>query len=244
MMSVVGDSFATCVEIVTRYADGTRLSTKNTQVTSVLATMPNRIVQQFPGIQDVVELKRRHDRKAETLLNRSPEFRPDSTYFSDLDEYHERYCEYQEAKGLLRFDAKAGLYRATYKTGLRGIYNFINPLADNFTVPRFVAGALLGAGIPLLAATQHERIVSWLSSFGSSGLVLVGAFLTPIACTAAAIAIGYIFTNKAFIWAIVLGLLPAKLLALTSGLSLGSGFYMAFIAQSTARFWISRRKLV
>jgi hypothetical protein len=58
------------------------------------------------------------------------------------------------------------------------------------------------------------------------------------------VAVGWIFTNKAFIWALALGLLPAKLLALTTGLSLGSGFYMAFVAHWTARFCISRRKLV
>jgi hypothetical protein len=243
MMST-GGSFTSCLEIVTRYADGTRLSTKNTQLSSVLATMPNRIVQQFPGIQDVAELKRRHDRKAEKLLSRSPEFRPPSSYFSDLDEYHQQFCQYQESNRLLRFDNAAGLYRATYRTGLRGVFNFINPLADNFTVPRFILGALLGAGLPLIAATQHARILSWLSSFGASNLVLAGSLLTPVACTLAAIAVGSIFTNKAFIWALVLGFLPAKLLALTTALSLGSGFYMAVVAHWAARFCISRRKLV
>lgn len=243
MMSI-GNSFTSCLEIVTRYADGTRLSTKNTQLSSVLATMPNRIVQQFPGIQDVAELKRRHDRKGETLLSRSPEFRPQSAYFSDLDEYHQQFCQYQESNHLLRFDTAAGLYRATYRTGLCGALNFINPLADNFTVPRFILGALLGAAIPLIAATEHARILSWLSTFGTTNLALVGGLLTPLACTVAAIAIGCIFTNKVFIWALVLGLLPAKLLALTTGLSLGSGLYMAFVAHWTARFCISRRKLV
>ncbi len=244
MMSAGGNGFTTCLEIITRYADGTRLSTKNTQLSSVLASMPNRIVQQFPGIQDVAELKRRHDRRAETLLSRSPEFRPQSSYFSDLDEYHQQYCQYQESNRLLRFDTAAGLYRATYRTGLRGVFNFINPLADNFTVPRFILGALLGAGLPLIAATQHARILSWLSSFGTTNLALAGVLLTPVACTLAAIAIGCIFTNKAFIWALVLGFLPAKLLALTTGLSLGSGLYMAAVAHWAARFCISRRKLV
>jgi len=243
MMSI-GPSFTTCLEFVTRFADGTRLSTKNTQLSSVLAIMPNRIVQQFPGIQDPVELKRRHDQKAETLQSRSPEFRPTSSYFTDLNEYHQQYCQYQETKKLLRFDTAAGLYRATYRTGLRGVANFVNPLADNFTVPRFIFGTLLGAGLPLIAATQHARILSWLSSFGTTDLALAGTLLTPVACTLAAIAIGSIFTKKAFIWALVLGVLPAKLLALTTGLSLGSGLWMGLVADFAARFSTARRKLL
>jgi hypothetical protein len=240
----IGPSFTTCLEIVTRFADGTRLSTKNTQLSSVLAIMPNRIVQQFPGIQDPIELKRRHDEKAETLQNRSPEFRSPSTYFSDLDEYHQQYCQYQESKKLLRFDTATGLYRATYRTGLRGVANFLNPLADNFTVPRFALGALLGAGLPLIAATQHAQIVAWLSSSGAANSAMAGLLLTPLACTLAAIAIGTIFTRKAFIWALVLGLLPGKLLALTTGLSLGSGVWMALVADFAARFCTARRKLL
>jgi hypothetical protein len=243
MMSI-GPSFTTCLEIVTRFADGTRLSTKNTQLSPVLAIMPNRIVQQFPGIQDPVELKRRHDQKAETLQSRSPEFRPPSSYFTDLNEYHQQFCQYQETKKLLRFDTAAGLYRATYRTGLRGVANFVNPLADNFTVPRLILGTLLGAGLPLIAATQRGPILLWLSTFGSTNLALAATLLTPLACTAAAIAIGSIFTKKAFIWALVLGFLPAKLLALSTGLSLGSGLWMAVVADFAARVCVARRKLL
>jgi hypothetical protein len=206
--------------------------------------MPNRIVQQFPGIQDPVELKRRHDRKAETLQNRSPEFRPSSSYLTDLNEYHRQFCQYQETQKLLRFDTAAGLYRATYRTGLRGVVNFVNPLADNFTVPRFIIGTLLGAGFPLIAATQHDRILAWLSTFGTTNLGFAGILLVPVACTIAAIAIGCIFTKKTFIWALVLGFLPAKLLAHSTSIPLGSGLWMAVVADIAARFWVARRKLL
>ena len=241
LMSIKG-SFTNCLEIVTRFSDGTRLSTKNTELSTVLAVLPNRIVQQFPGISDPVELKRRHDAKAATLQDRMPEYRPQSTYFTDLNQYHAQYCQYQVSKNLFRFDAAAGVYRATYLTGLRGIYNFLNPMADNFTVRRFLLGLLLGAAPPVVVATQHQHILSWLITVSADNAFLFGNLLVPTACTLSGIAIGSIFTKKNFIWAILLAYLPAKLLS--TGLPFGYAIYMAFVADFAARFLNARRKLV
>jgi hypothetical protein len=244
MMSINGNSYTTCFEIVTRFADGTRLSTKNTQLSSVLAIMPNRIVQSFPGIDDPVELKHRHDQKAETLQSRMPEFRPQISYFDDLREYHRQYCQYQESKKLLRFDSRADLYRATYWTGFRGVANFLNPIADNFTVRRFLLGVLFGAAPPLIVATQHAHIAAWLTTISVGSPSFMANLLTPIACTIAGVAVGSIFINKNFIWAIVLGYLPGKLLGITAGPTLGYGIYMAVVADLAARALIARRKLL
>jgi len=241
LMSIKG-SFTNCLEIVTRFADGTRLSTKNTELSTVLAVLPNRIVQQFPGVSDPIELKRRHDVKAATLQDRMPEYRPQSTYFADLNQYHVQYCQYQVSKNLFSFDATAGVYRATYLTGLRGIYNFLNPLADNFTVRRLLLGLLLGAAPPIIVATQQQHILAWLMTASADNAFLAGNFLVPVACTFSGIAIGSIFTKKNFIWAILLAYLPAKLLS--TGLSFGYAIYMAFVADFAARFLNSRRKLV
>jgi hypothetical protein len=240
----IKDSFTISLEIVTRFTDGMRLSTKNTQLSSVLAVMPNRIVQQFPGIDDPLELKRRHDQKSEALQPRIPEYRAQSSYFSDLNDYHSQYCQYQVSKNLLRFDTVAGIYRATYLTGLRGVANFLNPIADNFTLYRFLLGVLFGAVPPLLVATQHAQITAWLATVAPGSLFLSAASLTPIACTLSGIAVGCIFRNKNFIWAIVLGYLPAKLLGIPSAVSLGYGIYMAVVADITSRFITARRKLV
>src|SRR5262249_12858158 len=156
-------SFSTFVEIVTRFGDGSTLSTKNTQLSSVFATLPNRLVQKFTSIKDPVELKRRHDLKAATLQDRSPLFRPASLFFQDMNDYHQRFCEYQVSKKLLRFDNVADLYRATAWTALRGISNFFNPLADNFTLKRFLLGITFGAGVLLLAITQKANLLTQFS---------------------------------------------------------------------------------
>jgi hypothetical protein len=241
LISIKG-SFTNCLEIVTRFSDGTRLSTKNTELSTVLAVLPNRIVQQFPGISDPIELKRRHDVKAATLQDRMPEFRPQSTYFADLNQYHVQYCQYQVSKNLFHFDAATGLYRATYLTGLRGVYNFLNPLADNFTVRRLLLGMLLGAAPPIIVATQHPHILAWLATATADYSFWLGNLILPAACTFSGVAIGSIFTKKNFIWAILLAYLPARLFS--TGLSFGYAIYMAFVADFAARFLNSRRKLV
>jgi hypothetical protein len=231
------------VEFVTRFADGTRLSTKNSEFSSVFAPFPKRITQTFPGVTDPAIVKSYHDRRSETLRDRMPEFRPISSAFADLEDYHQRFCEHQVSKNLLRFDAENGIYRTTYGTALRGIANFLNPMADNFTLGRFCLGTLLGAGLPLGAVTQHARIVLWLAAWMPTQLTLANTFLLPVACTLAGSAVGAIFTRKSFIWAILLGYLPAKFLTV-SGLTFGLSLYMAVIAHWTAHLLLARRKLV
>lgn len=243
MVIGVKQSSTTCVEFVTRFADGTRLSTKNSEFSSVFAPFPNRITQTFPGVTDPAVLKSYHDRKSETLRDRWPEFRPLSSAIVDLEDYHRQFCEHQVSKNLLRLDAETGIYRATYGTALRGIANFLNPMADNFTLARFCLGTLLGAGLPLVAVTQHVRIMFWLAAWMPTQATLAYAFLLPAACTLAGIAVGAIFTRKSFIWAILLGYLPAKLFTV-SGLPYGLSLCMAVIAHWTAHLLLARRKLV
>ena len=243
MVIGVKQSSTTCVEFVTRFADGTRLSTKNSEFSSVFAPFPKRITQTFSGVTDPAVLKSYHDRKTETLRERMPEFRPLSSAMADLEDYHRQFCEHQVSKKLLRFDADCGIYRATYGTSLRGITNFLNPMADNFTLPRFCLGALLGAGLPLAAVTQHAIITLWLSAWMPTQANLAHALLLPAACTLAGIAVGAIFTRKSFIWAILLGYLPAKLFSV-SGMPLGLSLYMAVLAHWTAQRLLARRKLV
>jgi len=228
---------------VTRFADGTRLSTKNSEFSSVFAPFPNRVTQTFPGVTDPAALKSYHDRKSEILRDRVPEFRPLTSAIADLEDYHQRFCEHQVSQKLLSLDAENGRYRDTYRTALRGIANFLNPMADNFTLARFCLGALFGAGLPLLAVRQQGKIMLWLAAWIPNQATLAHAFLLPAACTLAGIAVGAIFTRKSFIWAILLGYLPGKLFTV-SGLTFGLSLAMAVIAHWTAQLLLARRKLV
>jgi hypothetical protein len=55
----------------------------------------------------VVELKVRHDAKAEEVAERGVVYREHERFFQGFQDYHRRFCKYQQSKGLLRFDAAA-----------------------------------------------------------------------------------------------------------------------------------------
>jgi hypothetical protein len=119
---------------------------------------------------------------------------------------------------LLRHDPPADAYRATAKVAWREVANYLNPLADNFTAARFVLGLALGAGIPACR---------W---------ALLGS-----AYTASGAAVGWLFTSKSFIWALVLGYLPLRLI--DPGLQLVLALWMALVADRVA-VWRMKRELL
>ncbi len=195
------------VEMVTRHQDGGSLNTKNSQISSVFAAMPGRISQNFPGVTDIVELKRRHDARRGKLAYRGEAFVTPDKYTTNFQDYHRRWCEYQVKQGLLRPDQGAGVYRATTRLGLNGIFKYINPLADNFTLPRFATGTLLGVALPLVAILDPGVVASRLP-WQAATPMQTQAMLVLSCYVLAGIAVGYVFSAKSFIWAFILGYLP------------------------------------
>jgi hypothetical protein len=182
------------LELVQDFQDGTRLSTRNTQFSTVFDHGPKDILQEFPAVREPEELKRRHEHRLRRLG-----LIPVSTGDKDLifkrgADHQRRFCEYQVSRGLLRFDAKSDSYRATYRTGLYGIRNFLNPFGDNFSLPRFFLALAAGLGLP--AAAAHFAAPSW------------AVWLCYLAAGAV---IGYLFTGKAFTWGFLLGFAASRL---------------------------------
>jgi hypothetical protein len=231
-------------EIISRYRDGAILTTKNSGLSSVFARMPEHIVKTYPGIDDLAELKARHDTQAASMTSHGPLHRDDKTFFADFNDYHKRFCEYQRSRGLLRLDKRAGVYHATVLTGLRGIRNFLNPLADNFTVPRFALGVLLGAALPVLVAYGSSALVDWLHSASELDPTLIVSLLLAAAFTLGGLTVGYLFQHKSFIWAFLLGYIPTKLLRPASGLELWFCVWMALVAHYVAHWRMRRARLV
>ena len=243
LTSTGGTSAQNYTEIITRFQDGTILSTKNSSVSSVFAAMPKKVSQVFPSLQDLLELKRRHDAKAQGLILRNPLYRNVSTFFDDFQGYHRRFCEYQQGKRLLRLDPRTGVYRATVWLGLRGIQNFLNPLADNFTLPRFALGLLAGALPPLVILVKPAFLLGIIQSRLGIDLALATLLLLGIAYALAGSVVGYIFTRKSFIWAFLLGYLPIHFLALPAGNRISWAFWMACVAHAVSNFRLARKRL-
>ncbi len=213
------------LEWVTKYEDGTSLTTRNVTIAELFARMPHQLLHDYPGMASAA-LKARHDRHAEPLRVRGPRFPHGRDVLQEFRDYHRRWCTFQDSKGLLRFDAQADVYRATGKVAWRGVANFLNPLADNFTLPRFVAGVLLGAGVPALAAATAQGLPMLFAAF-----VVAGA------------AIGWLFTSKSFVWALLLGYVPLRVAVVGTGTALLLILTMGLVADRVARYRF-RREMV
>ena len=197
------------LEIITRYADGTILSTRNAEISDVLEALPTHIIQEQKGVRDPAKLKLAHDERARSLQIHGPVFSRPDEFEQAFDDFHERWCLHQVERGLLvpRSDDPRRL-RPTVKAGLRGIANFLNPMADNFTLPRFLLALVLGAVVPVAA-------LLWLAGPGSWLVTRIAAAtgLSPVFCLTACLAliltgvgalVGHLFLGKAFIWVFLL----------------------------------------
>jgi hypothetical protein len=235
--------FTSFVEFATRYADGTRLTVGNTRSSGIFDEIPGRIARRYPGLNDLGELKRRHDKEAEKLRERGVVFSKPEDYFTDFADYHRKFVEYQASRGLLRWDASAGIYRATSWTALRGIRNFLNPFADrNFSVARFLVAAILGAGLPVMVRAEDLPIRLWLATHAGVAGVMAGLWLPLLVYGAAGLTVGILFSRRTFVWALLLGVLPSHFILGFS--EVGYCFWMAAIADLTGRAHNRRKNIL
>ena len=179
------------LEITTRYGDGTILSTRNAEISEVLEPLPVHIIQERRGVREPAALKAEHDRKAEEILVRGPMYSRPEDFEPVFHEFHERWCRHQVDRGLLvPVNDDPERLRPTVKAGLRGIANYLNPLADNFTLPRFLIVLLFGLVVPVLT-------LLWLTGpgvFVISRVATATGFAT-MTCVIACLAIAVSYTH-------------------------------------------------
>jgi hypothetical protein len=219
------------LEWITRYEDGTTLMTQNAELSEVFERMPHQVKQKFVGVRDPTALKLRHDRRAAELLSRQPRNPHRGDMLAEYHDHHVRFADFQVSRGLLLPVGPDGRHRLAMKTALRGVLNFLNPLADNFTVLRFAIGVVFGAGLPLL--------VTWLQVDGLARWTALG-----IAYGLAGAVVGYVFNAKQMVWAALLGYVPLRLLEASAGPAALAALWMAGVAELVARFRQRRELLV
>lgn len=244
---VADEQSATYLEIVTRYRDGSILSTRNAEVSDVLELLPDHVLVERRGLRDSARLKQAHDAKASELLARDPVHLQPETFESVFNEHHERWCAHLLTRGLLRRDRDdPGKLHPTIRTGVRGVINFINPLADNFTVVRFLIGVALGLLAPaaVLVWLGGPGLASVSTLAATLGLeqqsVLTIALVVTLGLSGAAV--GLVFVEKSFIWSFaftytLLHLVSPTGFVVTLLLCLWSGA----VADQTARRRLRRR---
>lgn len=238
------------LEIVTRYGDGTILSTRNAEISEVLEAVPGHIIQERRGMREPEALKGAHDRKAEELLAHGPTHSRPEDFEVVFHEFHERWCRHQIDRGLLvpRDDDPDHL-RPTVQAGLRGIANYLNPLADNFTLGRFLSAFVFGLVLPVVT-------ILWLSGPGVYLVMRLASAsgLEPETCVIACLAVmlavvgvivGLTFVTKAFIWCFLLTYVILRLVGPTGvGATLALSLWTGIVAEWTARRRLRSLKLV
>lgn len=235
------------LEIVTRYADGTVLSTRNAELSEVLDILPEHIIQERRGIREPSKLKSAHDRKAEDLRLRGPLFTRADEFEEKFHDHHERWCRHQIDRGLLTEvpDDKERL-RPTIKAGLRGIANFLNPYADNFTPLRLLLSLIFGLAVPAAAvlwlSAPGSRLIEWMSQATPLDPATCLVACLFLVATFVGIVIGMLFTGKAFIWSFLLTYVLLRIMVpLGLGVLVALGLWTGVVAHWTAR-WRERRQ--
>lgn len=185
--------------IMTEFADGKSLTTRNMKIKTVLGQPPEYLVQDCPYVDDPAALKSRHDARARSLGTPLPAPSDARRVFDLYQRQHHRFSDYQLERGNYRRTVTG--YAVTDKTFWRGIRNFLIPFAQRFSAPRLLLAAILGTGIPsatclkLLPLALHEARALGLPAGPSLTLLLAVSYLVSGAI------VGLLLDMNAFIWA-------------------------------------------
>lgn len=222
---------ANSVEFTSRFADGRTLNTRNSPLKSLMDQPPYKIVQQFPNLTDLAELKRKHAAASNSLGVPLTAPSGAAAIFEEVQKDHTRFSEFQVEHGVYRKSPGGDAYQITEKVMNRGIRNFFNPFAKRFSATQAIFSVLLGAFLPLfgilkiapvIATSQYQHALAFYSESTIAialCYVLTGAIL------------GYACNAESFVWVMLITYLPAHLIA---GASLG------WFPFSTLAFYISR----
>jgi len=230
------------VEFTTRLSDGRVVSTRNTPNKSLMDQPPYKIVQDFPNLTDLRELKKQHDTMAAKFGWTSPPPHGTAAIFDEVQREHTKFSEYQVEHGVLRRTPGGDAYQITEKVMNRGIRNFFNPFSKRFSITQAVFSVLLGAVLPLLGILKIAPLVA--TSAYQHALPFAGATLAIALCYALTGAIlGFACNAESYAWVIFITYLPAHLMA---GTSLGWFPYstLAFYVAYTVSQAKQRRQLV
>src|SRR5205085_2512363 len=206
------------VEFTTRIADGKTVNTRNSPHKSLMDQPPRKIVQHFPNLTDLRELKKKHDALAAKFgLPRTPP-QGAQAIFEEVQRDHMEFSEYQVQRGILRRTSNAEAYEITDKVMNRGIRNFFNPFSKRFSFTHAIFSSLLCAFLPLYGILKIAPAVA-ASPYQHTLPPYAGSVLAIAACYVLTGAIlGYACNAQSFVWVMLVTYVPAHLLA---GQSLG-----------------------
>jgi hypothetical protein len=225
------------VRFVTDYADGRRLAIINSKARSFLDPCPNHISQKCPNVNDVAELKRRHDRRG-AALGQALWPPADATSIVALDEQKRKlFDQCQLDRGLRKLTPAGDAFVLTDKAHWRAVRNHYNPFAQRFSIWRLALAIVIGAAVPLLSLLKLAPAAANLVALpGAAEATNTAAYLVAGAL------IGYLLDCN-LIWTFLISYITAHAVL---GWSFGPWPYsmLASVASFFARQAKHRRQLI
>lgn len=225
----------------TRFTDGRRLDTGNAPLKSLFDQPPYRIVQKFPNLTDLAELKRQHDARAATLgIPATPPQTP-SSVFEEFQTEHERYSKFQLERGIYRLSPDGHSFLVTDKVFNRGIGNHFLPFGRRISLAHVLFTALLGAFLPLLGIL---KLAPWVEGSSHQAMFFPSSVVVIGLCYALAGVLMALFCDsQKFAWMMLVTYVPAHLVA---GWTFGWHPYstLAFLSCYFVAQWRRRSALI
>jgi hypothetical protein len=197
-------------------------------------------------VTDPAKLKALHARRAAELETRGRLHLPPEDLFDKLRDHHRSWTAHQLERGLLRRDKGGEALRPTVRTALRGIRNFLNPFADNFTWLRFLLALFFGLGVPCLGLVSFAgplaATVERLSLDAGLPPVFLESLALALLLSVTGAVVGGLFAAKSFVWTFALAYLPLRLLGPAGLLPLLLSLWTGFVADRVA--WLRDRRSV
>lgn len=209
----------------TRFTDSTILTTRNMQVKSLMDRPPYQVVQERPEITEPTEMKREHDRKAQSMGCPAPPPSDAEGTFKNMQAEHLRFSEYQVSRGTYKLQPDGKSYASTDKVRWRGIRNHLNPFAHRFSMRRFLPATLVGIALPLFAVVKLAPAAADAAHSIGFPSAIAAASVTLACYLIAGAVIGYLLERHTFIWTFLLTYLTIRIFP---GVMLGPLPYSAF----------------
>ena len=211
--AVEGCKTSSTAEFTTRFSDGTRLTTRNLPLKSLFEKPPYRVVQDYPNVTGLAELKGKHDSRARKMGTPVPPPQAVSAVFAELSEEHRRNAEYQVQRGNYQLAPDGSSYVLTDKIFHRGILNHFLPFGRRISLVQVLFTALIGTVLPLFGIL---KLAPWLAS--NPNVHLLGNLPVPYIGIAfcyllSGLIMGLTCDAQKFTWIMLVTYIPAHIVA-------------------------------
>ena len=210
---VKGVKNSSSVEFTTRLPGGKLFTTRNMPLRSLFDQPDYLILLKLPNVTNLAELKRRHDAQAQSLGVPLPPPQDVQAILQEVSMEHQRYSQFQLARGIYQLAQDGGSYRLTDKVFDRGIRNHFLPIGKRISLTQVLFSGLLGAVLPLAGILKLAPWAAQNTHSDDQGRFFLSGLMIALCYLLAGVIIGWVCDVQKFTWIMLVAYLPAHLVA-------------------------------